>query len=410
MDRFANGDWLDRSVLRIVAGSLGAISLGLIGYTLATRTGTLDRWGRPIGTDFSLIWSAGRMALAGHAADVYDWAAHFAAQKATHGGAAVGFAGWHYPPPFLLVAAGLATLPYLPALVVWQGATLGAALAVALRICPGRDTLLAALAFPAVFVCLGHGHNGFLSATLLAGGLLLLERRPILAGALLGCLVYKPQLALLVPLALGVGRHWRALGGAANSAALLFVLSIVCFGWEPWFAFRVTLELTRRVVVEDGGTGWYKIVSAFSFVRMSGGSVGAAYAVQGVVAGAVAAGVAWLWWSGASLPLRAASLLVGALLATPYVLDYDTVLLGPALAFLAAHGLRHGFLRWEKTAMAFAWFVPLAARHLAFFAGLPGTFLAMAWLFGLVLRRAVADRRKESAEPAAAIRSAASSR
>ena len=39
-------------------------------------------------------------------------------------GAATPFYGWHYPPFFLFVAALLARLPYLPALALWQGATL----------------------------------------------------------------------------------------------------------------------------------------------------------------------------------------------------------------------------------------------------------------------------------------------
>ena len=47
-----------------------------------------------------------------------------------------------------------------------------------------RIWLLLALAYPAVFINLGHGHNGFLTAALLGGALVLLDRRPLVAGIL----------------------------------------------------------------------------------------------------------------------------------------------------------------------------------------------------------------------------------
>ena len=59
-----------------------------------------------------------------------------------------------------------------------------------------------ALAFPAVFVNLGHGHNGFLTAALIGFALLWLDRRPVVAGILFGLLAYKPQFGLMIPLVL----------------------------------------------------------------------------------------------------------------------------------------------------------------------------------------------------------------
>ena len=63
-----------------------------------------------------------------------------------------------------------------------------------------------ALAFPATFINLFHGQNGFLNAALLGAALLALDRRPVVAGILFGLLSYKPHLGLLVPLALLAGR------------------------------------------------------------------------------------------------------------------------------------------------------------------------------------------------------------
>jgi hypothetical protein len=64
---------------------------------------------------------------------------------------------------------------------------------------------LAAASLPAVFINIAHGHNGFLTAALFGGGLLLLERREMLAGILFGLLCYKPQFGVLIPLALAAG-------------------------------------------------------------------------------------------------------------------------------------------------------------------------------------------------------------
>jgi hypothetical protein len=406
MERFATGAWLDKGVLRFTAGAMLAGTLAAVAFGFATRTGphgTLDTWGRPLGTDFTLLWSAGRLALEGRADGIYDWTLFGQAEGATHG-TDVPFAGWHYPPLFLLVTAVLASMSYLVSLVVWQAVTLAAAVAVVWRILPRRDTVLVALGFPAVFVCLAHGHNAFLTTALFAGGLLLLDRRPVLGGLLLGCLAYKPQFGVILPLALAAGGYPRAIAGAAVSAALLCLASLALFGPEVWTAFFASAEVTRRIVLEEGATGWYKIQSTFSWVRMLGGSIPLAYAVQGVVTAAVVAATTWIWFVRAPFRLRAASLLIGSLLATPYLLDYDLVLLGPAIALLVAHGMEHGFRRWEISALAFAWAVPVATRLLAFFAHVPGGLLAMIILFTLASGRAM----REAPRPAALNRIAAS--
>ena len=72
--------------------------------------------------------------------------------------------------------------------------------------------------------------------------------------------------------------------------------------------------------------------------------------------------------SGAATPryeLKAAALAVGCLLATPYVLDYDLVVLAIAIAFFARHGFANGFRDYEITLLAAAWVVPLLARGIA---------------------------------------------
>jgi hypothetical protein len=394
-----DGRWLTRERMRLIALAVLAASTIGMGYLVATSDGLNDFQGRPLGTDFSNVYAAGTYVLEGRPQAPFDPPQHHARQKQIFGDATP-FFGWHYPPFFLFLAAALALMPYVPALVVWQGVTLPlylfsihAILSACLldKRASGWLWLLLALAYPAVFVNLGHGHNGFLTAALIGTALLLLDRRPILSGMLIGLVAYKPQFGLLIPLVLVATGRWRALAAAAATVAVLVLLTTIAFGPEVWRAFLESTRFTRVVVLEAGDTGWHKIQSVFSWVRMWGGSVPLAYAVQGAVLAALAAALVVLWRTTAAYPLKAAALIIALVLATPYSLDYDLMVLAPAIAFLAADGLKRGFQPYEKTALAFLWLVPLIARTAALGALLPLTVPAALWVFVLILRRASQD-------------------
>jgi len=385
-ERLASGDWVNAGRVRLACSLLLAATILSYAVLLATAHGTLDAMGRPIGTDFSDVYAAGWMADHGRAAAAWLWPDHYAVQQAIHRSKAVPFYGWHYPPPFLLIAALLATLPYLAALALWQGATLAGAAAVARTIVPGRGTTLAVLAAPASFVCLGHGQNAFLTASLLAGGLWLLDRRPWLAGLLLGCLVYKPQFAVLLPVVLIAAGNRRAFLGAAVSSLALVATTLAIWGWPVWHAFADSLPITRAIVIESGQTGWEKIVSAFAMVRAWDAPVPLAYAVQGCVSALaiVGAAVAARW---ASPAVRGAVVCGAALLSTPYALDYDLVILGGAFCFLVADARARGWLTWEKSVLALAYAAPLVGRQVAGLTLVPLDWIACVAVFALALRR-----------------------
>src|SRR5262249_52824954 len=151
------------------------------------------------------------------------------------------------------------------------------------------------LGFPAVLVNLGHGQNGFLSAALIGGALALLDKRPVIAGILFGLLSYKPQFGVLIPLALIADGRWRAFLSAAVTVAILVAATTLAFGPEIWSAFFDSTRPTRVIILEAGSTGWQKIQSVFSWVRMWGGSVPLAYAAQAVATLVAAVGTVWVW-------------------------------------------------------------------------------------------------------------------
>jgi hypothetical protein len=370
---------------------IGAYALALI-WLFATSHGGVDAYGRPLGTDFSDVWTAGRLALGGHPASVYDPAAHWAAQQAAFHDPKIPFYGWHYPPMFLLAASVLALMPYLAAVAVWQGLTLPLYLNVMRGIVPQKGALLAALAFPAVYMNLTHGQNGFLTAALIGGGLMLLDRRPWLAGVLFGLLAYKPQFGVLLPLALLAEGRWKTIAAAAATVIAAAGLTFLVFGEETWRAFLANTQFTRHTVLENGGAGFWKIQSIFAAVRMWGGSIGLAYAAQAVAGVSAAVAVFLLWRGKADRRLKAAGLIAGAFLCTPYSFDYDFMALAPAGAFLVSYGLERGMKTSELAALALAFAAPIITRPLGQWAMLPLGMIAVTLLFAVVLRRGLEPR------------------
>lgn len=395
-----SGRWLtparSRAYSLILLTIYGLAALGWI----AVADGLVDRNGKPIGTDFSSFYAAGTLALEGHAADAYAPEAQHAREQQRFG-AETPYYSWLYPPVFFFVAAPLAVLPYAPALAVWQGLTLALYLVViATILAPARrrqivvaeNWLPVAAAFPAVFINLGHGQNGFLTAALLGAALVNLPRRPALGGVLLGLLCYKPQFALLFPIALLAAGRWRAIAAAAIIVIALVAASYLVFGAETWTAFIASTELSRKLLLEQGSVGFEKLQSVFAAVRLWGGGISLAYAAQAVVSGLVMCCTAWVWYTSDHDDLKSALLAAATTLASPHLLDYDLVLLAPALAFLVSVIVQQGLREYELSLMALVWTAPLLARELAGVAGIPLGLIATLTLFGLILRRSLRER------------------
>lgn len=393
-----SGRWLTAARIRGYSLILLAFCLVAAAGWIALSDGLIDRNGKPLGTDFSNVYAAGTLTWQARPADAYVPALQHAEEKAVFG-REVPFYGWHYPPFFFAVAFVVAAFPYAWGLAIWVAASLAAYLAAMRAILPRPETLLLAAAFPAVFVNIGHGQNGFLTAALLGGALQLLDRRPWLAGVLIGCLAYKPQFGILIPVALLAGGRWSTIGAAMATIAALLAVSFVTLGGGVWHAFADSMTFTQTVVLEQGSTGWEKIQSIFSAARMWGASVDSAYAVQTTLALTLAATLAWLWHSDAAFELKASALATASLLATPYVLDYDLVVLAVAIAFFARHGLSRGFRPFEISLLAAAFIVPLLSRGIAGVTGIPLGLLVLLTLYVFTLRRAVLDR-AGSAAPA----------
>src|ERR1700733_4605017 len=304
--------------IRLVGLTLCLCYLIVLGGTFLKGDFLLDAQGRPIANDFVNVAAAGRVALDGEPAAAYDWLLHKQAEVRVIGYDFANYYGWHYPPPFLFVAAALATLPFVTAALASLMATLAAYVAALYGIL-GRSGIFVALGFPAAIWNVTAGQNGFLTAALIGGTLGLLERRPTLAGICLGLLTYKPQFGLLFPLVLIADRRWLTIAVAAAVALALAALSWLAFGSASWDAFVHWMPVTSRVVLGEGHADWSRLQSLFGLVRSHGGSEQLAWTVQATGSLLVAGGVTWLGRSRLPYDLKAAGLACGVLLATPYL-------------------------------------------------------------------------------------------
>ena len=397
-----SGGWLTPARIRGYSLILlGLCSLAAAGW-IALSDGLIDRNGKPIGTDFASFYAAGSLVLDGRAGDVYNMAAHYAREQQIFG-TATPYYGWLYPPIFLLVATPLALMPYLLALAVWQIGSLALYLLVIgiivhrMRgIVIGPIWLPIAAGFPAVFINLGHGQNGLLTAGLLGAALLALSARPVVSGILFGLLAYKPQFALVIPVALLAAGQWRTIAAAGITVMALVGITSLVFGADLWLAFAASTETSRKLLLEQGDVGFEKLQSVFAVVRMWGGGVPLAYALQGAVSAAVLCGTAWTWRSACSRDVKAALLVIATLLASPHVLDYDLAILALAIAFTVSAGLADGFRPFEISLLAAAWLVPLLSRAVAGATGIPLGLLVLLTTFMFTLRRAIGDREAQA--------------
>ena len=346
----------------------------------------VDAAGRGYPTDFINVYSAGLLALQGHAAQAWDWGVQKQLQIAVLGQSYEGNFAWHYPPPFLFVAKALAQLPYVAAYIGWAAISF-VPYALVMRGIVGRPLgWLLAAAFPVVLTNVLVGQNGFLTASLIGGFLWLLPTRPILAGICLGLLSYKPQYGLLFPLVLIATAQWRAFMSAGTTVAMLAVVSWFAFGTESWQAFVHWMPMFSQAFLVEGRAPWFKLQSVYAMVRFLGGGETLGWTLQYAMIAGVALTMVVLWRSRVRYALKAAGLACGTLLVTPYLFLYDLMVLAIAVAFLVRLGLAHGFRRYELPALGV-----VAALLLSYiFLGIPTGLVATLIVSSVIARRCMA--------------------
>ena len=342
-----------------LGGAVAYLIVGVKYNLLVAGPGFMNLAGNGAGSDFIAFYAAAKQAAAGAAAGVYD-VAQLHALEVSLLGADAGVYPWSYPPPYLLVVAPLALLPFVPALWTWLIATTGALILAVRQAAPHLITPVLVVIFPGVMQNLFAGQNGALSAALIAGGLVSLAGRPALAGFFFGMMIYKPHIALLLPLCLIAGKHFRALAWMVATAAALVLASLAAFGLEPWYLFieqmPKSLEYNAKLALFGP---WQRDPTVFIAVMKATDNFSWALAAQGISTVCAVAACAWVWIRNQGLAARALALAAAIPLATPHAFDYDMAILVVPFAFLAWQAWRSGPRPGMLFMLVLLWIAPL---------------------------------------------------
>jgi hypothetical protein len=346
-------------------------------------------------TDFGWMWLSGKFAASGIVEKIFDYTTFSAAQFTLFGSQNCPFfTPFVYPPTYLFFTYALGFLPYVVAFAAWVLVTLCLYGAAVYAIIPRSTVVVGAMAPFAVAVNIDFAHNGFITAGLIGFSLVLLERRPSLAGMFLGLLTYKPHIGVLFPLALLASRNWRALASTILASAILGIGTVLAFGPEGWLSFFHTL-LDRQSSLSPDTVVPLALHSVFGLLRWIETGAQVSWGGQIVVAAIVALTVWLVWAKPIPFSLKAAVLCIGSAMVSPYILFYDLCILSIAVAFLVRDGLSRGFLAGERT-------VILVCFAALFLVQVPiGPIVCIA-LFILASRRIVVSQRPDQTVVAAA--------
>jgi hypothetical protein len=290
--------------------------------------------------DATGLWSWARFLVTHPAVEIYDRAGLHAAQLALGMDPDTSFP-FAYPPPFLLVLWPLGHLPLgisaamlvLVTLAFYLWATAGGK-----RHSPlWAATLLA----PTTVITIVSGQSAFLSSALLVGGLRLTASQPLVAGVLLGSSSYKPQLGLLVPIALVSARQWRTIAAAALTVAMLVAFTSALFGAAIWPTWLAALPGYSQQVAAESSEILHLMPTVLAALVQTGVPLETARIVQLATTVAMG-GLVWKSFRAGPSDLAIAALLVAAFLATPYAFVYDMPVVATAVLWVVVERDRSG--------------------------------------------------------------------
>jgi len=269
-----------------------------------------------------------------------------------------------YPPTWLLLVLPFGLLPFGVAAALFVAAT--AIVATGLLVRHDRWGWLAVLVSPAAAWTVLAGQNSFLTLGLFYGGLRLSTRAPATAGLLLGLLSYKPQVWLLVPLALAAARRWHALGWAIAAAGGLVLLSAAVLGPELWLDYGDAMRRAGepRLMNEMFDRLHMQMITPWAMARLLGLPPGPGGALQLAVSLLAVTATALAFRRAGGDEAAIAVLATATLLVSPYGLNYELLLAMPAVVAMFRRSAARGFLLAERPVHAVLWLMPFLVWEL----------------------------------------------
>jgi alpha-1,2-mannosyltransferase len=342
----------DRRVLAFI------VLVGLAIYNLRISVGAAGKFilVHPGFSDFASYYIYAQVGLHQGWNHLYDLAAQRQEWFRLGGPDAIPWFAMLYPPPLAWLVAPLAVLPYPVAFGCWTALLIGLTLAAWRLVAPrtsrlARWTALAAMlaVFPIVYgIILGQVVIVELAA-IAAFWWLLSRGREIPAGVLLVALLFKPHLAILVPIVLLLIGRWRTVLAGGISVALIAVVAIATTGIDGLRAYAERLS-DPAAVAQQFGADQFTLVAVLGSGPVTVGASAVMVALTLVTVYRNRAG-------GVTIPL--ASALIGSMLIAPYLhwQDLATLLLAGGIAL-------HGRLdRWTQGSLVAGYAVVLGMYY-----------------------------------------------
>jgi glycosyl transferase family 87 len=292
-----------------------------------------------VGRDFLNLWMYGRAAFEIDPARFYDIAT-YNGELATLLGPGYPGQNWPNPPTALLIMAPFGLLTYFPALIAWFAVGLLAFYLAGRRERCDARLLLIVLVSPAALLCVLSGQSSFVTTAALFAIFAWLDKRPLLAGILIGLLGVKPQLGVLFPFALLASGRWRVFASALVTTLSLLAASIAVGGVESWhdYIFKA-LPLQGAVLGDAAGTAMPFQPTVFMNVRgLLGNRIGEAVQITFAIAAIAAVTAAFRYRKRADPALLRALFFGCTASASPYMGAYDLLPLTFAAVILLAEG------------------------------------------------------------------------
>jgi hypothetical protein len=341
--------------LLAAAGTLGGLITIAMRIFYSWSDGKI--WLVTLCNDFVQVWASGRLVLLASGSAPYSGPLLKIFCKKVLGDGDIIYM-WVYPPPMLFLAVPFSLLPLWLAYPAFQTAA-AIAMKTALRQICGLPPLavLLCLTSPAAMETLSFGQNGLLTAALLLPALLLPGTFPVTAGVCAGLLIWKPQMALLVPLCYASSGSVRSFLSATATALSVVIVTVLVFGTLPWRLWLASLPyLSGQETAGDAFT--LEMAAPLGSLSHSGYPVWIPIAVQIICTVTAAAMVIVVWRQKSVSPgIKAATALFLSVLATPYGYIYDMVAMasGIVILFLEAPS---GIGRADQMLLAAAWAAP----------------------------------------------------
>jgi Glycosyltransferase family 87 len=297
-----------------------------------------------------------------------------------------------YPPPLAWLVVPFTVLPLPVALGCWMALLVGLTLIAWRLVAPGRSRLARWTALAAMLAVFPVAYGIILGQVLIlelaaiaAAWWFLARGREIPAGFLLLALVFKPQVAILLPVVLLLVGRWRTLLVWGAGLALMAAVAVATTGLSGLHEYAI------RLFSAAAGEPQFLVPTQFTLA----GTLGHGLATIVVSATVALAAIAAAWrqrTSGIAVPVACA--LIGSMLVTPYLhwQDLATLLLAGAIAL-------HGPLdRWSRLILAAGYAVLLASFYWG--AGFIGLLLlaSEAAFLLVVLVRPMSGRSARAAE------------